>query len=278
MGTVTVAVPFADRWYFAELLRGATDRIAASGHVARVHVLPPSTTSTEDAATVIERDFAEPDSIGAIAAGFKYRADQSARVLMWRRPVVVVGGTVLGFPTVLIDDIGAARLAVEHLVGLGHSRIAHFAGTLQDQMDFVVHSRRAKGYRISMEAAGLEPVVVENDFDVDEVHRTALRLLQKPSRPTAIFAVSDEMAFPVLAAARELGLRPGEDLSVVGVDDHPRAAPEGLTTVRQQPAEMGAAAADLLLDDLSHGIDPRKSRLHPVSLVVRTSTGRPRGG
>lgn len=278
MGTVTVAVPFTDRWYFAELLRGATERIATAGHVARVHVVPPSTTSTADAAAAIEQDFAAPDSIGAIAAGFKYRADQSARVLTWQRPVVVVGGTVLGFPTVLIDDIGAARMAVEHLVDLGHTRIAHFAGTLQDQMDFVVHSRRAKGYRISMESAGLEPLVVENDFDEDQVHRTALRLLQKPSRPTAVFAVSDEMAIPVLAAARELGMEPGVDLSVVGVDDHPRAAAEGLTTVRQQPAEMGAAAADLLLDDLSHGIDPRKSRLHPISLIVRSSTGRPRNG
>ena len=155
MGVVSVAVPFADRWYFSELLRGATARIEAAGHRTRTHVLPPSPTSTAEAAAAIEADFADPESIGAIAAGFKYREDQSARVLAWQRPIVVVGGTVLGFPTVLIDDIGAARLAVEHLTGLGHTRIAHFAGTLQDQMDFIVNSRRAKGYRLSMEGAGL---------------------------------------------------------------------------------------------------------------------------
>lgn len=277
MGIISIAVPYTDRWYFAELVRGARRRTEAAGHTARIHVIAPSATSTAEAAAAIERDFADLDSLGAIAAGFQYRADHSSRALTWQRPLVAVGGSVLGFPTVMIDDMGAARLAVEHLVGLGHARITHFAGTMQHQMDFLIHSRRAKGYQRAMESAGLAPVIVENEFDPDAVHRSAMQVLQAPNRPTAVFAVSDEVAFPVLAAARELGLRPGQDLSVVGIDDHPRAESEDLTTVRQLPVEIGATAVDLLLSGLSHGPDPKQSRLAPISLIKRGSTGRPRG-
>lgn len=276
MGAISFAVPFGDRWYFTELLRGAWDRVEAVGHTLLVHVIPSSAAATGAAAAAIEQDFAAGGTIGAIAAGFRYRSEQGSRAKTWERPLVIIGGSQLGFPTVMIDDIGAARTAVQHLIGLGHRRIVHFTGLPQDQADFLANSRRVKGYRQAMESADLQPVLVENPFDADAVRRAALELLQRPDRPTAVFAVSDEIAFPVLRAARELGLEPGRDLSVVGIDDHPESKAADLTTVRQNPAEIGAAAVDLLLSGITPGLNPGQSRLLPITLVARGSTGRPR--
>jgi DNA-binding LacI/PurR family transcriptional regulator len=157
---------------------------------------------------------------------------------------------------------------------LGHIRITHFASDLDDQMDFSVHGRRARGYRMAMGRAGLDPVIVEVDFDPAHVRETALTVLDAPDRPTAIFAVSDEIAFPVMAAARDLGLEIGADLSIVGFDDHPRAEEERLTTIRQRPEEQGAAAAGLILSGIGHGPDPNQSRLMGTQLVTRESTRR----
>jgi LacI family repressor for deo operon, udp, cdd, tsx, nupC, and nupG len=277
MGLISIAAQATGRWYSAEILRGATERIEAAGHTALVHAIPLSDTSTAEAAAAIEADFAGHDSLGAVAAGFKYRAEHSTKALSWKRPIVAIGGSVLGFPTVMIDDIGAARIATGHLIDLGHTRITHLTEPLQSQADFLVFGRRVRGYRSAMESAGLEPVVVdiEREFDEASALESARALLEGPSRPTAVFAASDELAFAVLAAARDLGLRPGHDLSVVGFDDQPRAEAEDLTTMRQHPAEIGSAAVDLLLDGLAAGPDPKQSRLQPVTFVKRGSTGRP---
>jgi DNA-binding LacI/PurR family transcriptional regulator len=277
MGDVSIVVQATGRWYFAEILRGAKERIEAAGHTALVHEIPLSATSTAEAIAAIEEDFANRASLGAIAAGFKYRAEASTKALTWNRPLVAIGGSVLGFPTVMIDDIGAARLATKHLIDLGHTRITHLTEPLQNQADFLVFSRRVKGYRSAMESAGLDPVVVqiEHEFDPISAYRIAYELLESSSRPTGIFAASDEVALAVLAAARDLHLQPGRDLSVVGFDDQPQAEAEGLTTVRQQPAEIGATAVDMLLSGLASGPDPKQSRLHPITLINRNSTGRP---
>jgi DNA-binding LacI/PurR family transcriptional regulator len=274
MGTISIALPYDDRWYFSEALRGATTRITEAGHEAVVHVIPPSPTATAEAVTAIGRDFAEVDSIGAIALGFRYHEDQAGRTVALARPLVVIGGSVLGFPTVMIDDSGAAWTATDHLMQLGHTRIVHLAGDMYEQMDFSVHARRARGYLRAMERSGLEPLLIETAFDPDAAYAAAKKALQARIRPTAIFAVSDEIAFPVLAAARDLGLQIGVDLSVVGFDDHPRAQEEDLTTMRQRPDEQGAAAADLLLSGIGKGPDPKQSRLMSTTLVHRGSSAR----
>lgn len=274
MGTVSIAVPYDDRWYFAEILRGAQDRLELAGHQPLVHVFPPSPEATVDAVDAVDVDFRREDCIGAIAVGIKYREDQRERSLAWTKPLVMIGGSVTGWPSVLIDDIGGAFTATDHLMELGHTRIAHIAGTLEGQMAFAVHSRRAKGYRRAMERAGLPMAIVEADFDADEVKAKALELLGGRDRPTAVFVHADEMAFAVLDAAEELGIAVGPELSVVGFDDHPEAERRGLTTIRQRPAELGDLAAEMLMSGLESGPDPKRSRLASTGLVVRGSTRR----
>lgn len=189
-------------------------------------------------------------------------------------------------PTVELSDdvpfVGATnwnggRTATRHLVDLGHRRIAMVNGP-----DHVLCCRaRFDGYRAAMEAAGLpvEPgFLARTDLTRDAGRLAALDLLSRPDRPTAIFAGNDLQALGVYQAARELGLRVPDDLSVVGFDDLPVAAlvDPPLTTVHQPLAEMAAAATELAL---ALGRGERTSQIGlelATTLKVRQSTAAPR--
>ncbi|GAA3143848.1 LacI family DNA-binding transcriptional regulator [Planomonospora alba] len=193
-------------------------------------------------------------------------------------PMVVVGERDIeidGVDAVVDDDQLGARLAVDHLVGLGHRRIAHIEGTRS------CGRFRCEGYLVAMRRHALAPyIMVEQGEPTEEGGARAARsLLTRDPRPTAIFASNDMVAMGVLAAAAELGLRVPEDLSVVGYDNtHLAGVPAiSLTTVDQPRRAMGRSAAALLSDRIGN---PRKaSRLRQVTpeLVVRRSTGPARG-
>ncbi len=187
-------------------------------------------------------------------------------------------------PAVTVDDRGGARAAARHLLDLGHRRVAVVAERLaadgwegtaprarQDANPYDGTRERLAGYRDAWEAAGLDwdAVRVEEraPYGRDAGRRAARDLLA--DRPTAVLAMSDELALGVLDAAAARGLRVPGDLSVVGFDDTPSAAAAGLTTVAQPHLEKGAAAARLLLDLPGGAAAPPPL---PTRLVVRTST------
>jgi DNA-binding LacI/PurR family transcriptional regulator len=273
MGVVTIAVPAIERWYFTEIVRGAEQRILESGNEPRIHRVALSEDATAVATAAIRADFQNTDSVGAVAAGFRYRAGAQPVETSWDRPLVLIGGSALGFPTVMIDDLTAARTATEHLRGLGHTRIAHFTASREHQAGHLILRRRAKGYHLAMEAGGLEPVVIEHELDPTAAYEAARVALRAPNRPTAVFGVTDDIAIGVMEAARELDLQPGQDLSVVGFNDQPEALTADLTTIRIRPAEMGATAVDMLLAGITPGLDRSRSHLHSSTFVTRSSTG-----
>ncbi|MFJ2033885.1 LacI family DNA-binding transcriptional regulator [Streptosporangium sp. NPDC087985] len=190
-------------------------------------------------------------------------------------PTVVVGERDIdldGVDIVADDDQLGARLAIDHLVTLGHRRIAHIEGTHSSSGRF-----RCEGYLVEMRRHALAPyIMVEQGDCTEEGGATAARsLLTRTPRPTAIFASNDAVAMGVLSAAAELGLRVPEDLSVIGYDNiHLAGTPAiSLTTVGQPRRAMGRSAAALLSDRIG---DPGKtSRLRQIvpELVVRRSTG-----
>jgi DNA-binding LacI/PurR family transcriptional regulator len=194
-------------------------------------------------------------------------------------PTVVVGERDIdlgGVDIVVDDDQLGARLAIDHLVELGHRRIAHIEGTRSSSGRF-----RCEGYLVAMRRHALAPyIMVEQGDCTEEGGMLAARsLLTRDPRPTAIFAANDAVAIGVLAAAAELGLRVPEDLSVIGYDNTHLAGtqPISLTTVDQPRRAMGRSAATLLSDRIG---DPGKtSRLRQVTpeLVVRRSTGPAQG-
>jgi DNA-binding LacI/PurR family transcriptional regulator len=196
-----------------------------------------------------------------------------------RLPIVVLDGRrTPGDPTVDIDEEGGAHAVADHVLSLGHRRLAVVRfQPLTIGMVNSVAERRLAGYRAAAASHGVDPssvTVVDGwAYDRDEMIAVATALLSRPDRPTAVLAMSDEMAVAVIAAARSLGLSVPSDLSVTGFDDTSTAASSDppLTTVHQPHADKGAAAVRMLLAD---GAGPQQVTF-PVSLVVRASTAPP---
>jgi LacI family transcriptional regulator len=173
----------------------------------------------------------------------------------------------------LLDERKASAQMIDHVVALGHRRIAHIAGPLP-------HGGRAwrlAGYRDGLRRAGIEydeSLVVDGAFSFESGIEGAQRLLDLPDPPTAIFAANDDSACGVMHEAFERGLKVPDDLSVIGFDDTPTARQvwPSLTTVRQPCREMGRIAAEQLLASIR---DPSAGQLvHvPYDLKLRKSTG-----
>ena len=199
-----------------------------------------------------------------------------------RVPTVAVGlhGSPPAMDIVSSDDTAGAALAVNHLVGFGHTRIAHTSmepGPVGDAYA-LSHTARQRGYEEAMRANGLAPQVVVSTYSESGGYEAAARLLDSPNRPTAIFAGADIAAFGVLRAAQERAIRVPDDLSVVGYDNIAAAAMVGvqLTTVSQSSVETGRAAAQALLERLEGRTEPVSHLLQP-SLVVRATAGPAKG-
>ena len=174
-----------------------------------------------------------------------------------------------------VDNIGGARMAVEHLIRLGHTQIATITGPLS-----MAHGEdRLLGYRQALEAHRLavdERLIVEGDYTEESGSMGMRRLLS--ASPTALFAASDVMAIGALKALREAGLRVPEDVALVGFDDVSIASAivPALTTVRQPIEHLGSMAADLLLNSLASppgAHAPANRLILPTKLVVRDSCG-----
>jgi LacI family transcriptional regulator len=181
-----------------------------------------------------------------------------------------------GIPGVTVDDEAGGHLAVQHLLSLGHRRIAHVAGPQNAD----TARRRLRGYEGALEAAGLErlpELVAETSFDEAGGHVAATRVLRLEPRPTAIFVANVRAAIGALAAARRLGLRVPEDVSIVGFHDAPFASylDPPLTTVRMPLAEMGHQAVDNLLALLAGAHVEDVMVATPPELAVRASSAPP---
>jgi DNA-binding LacI/PurR family transcriptional regulator len=206
-----------------------------------------------------------------------------------RNVPIVISDTprVDGVPFVGIDDRGGARAAAAHLADLGHAHVGVVAFRLRadEHEGFVdVERRHDASYRVTRErlegyaeglGAGWDDVPLYETFPNSRATgaRAAHALLAREPRPTALLAMSDELALGTLDAAAALGLAVPADLSVVGYDDAPAAALCDLTTVRQPLVEKGRAAGRMLLAALD-GRTPADVTL-PTQLVVRGSTATP---
>lgn len=179
--------------------------------------------------------------------------------------------------SVRVDDVHGGRLATEHLVGLGHRRIAHVAGP----EGHTPSRERLEGYRQALEAAGLafEPALVIPGNGRPEGGATALAaLLALPERPSAAFCYNDMTAIGLLRSGKAAGVRVPEDLAVVGFDNIPFAAyvTPALTTIAQPMLELGQRAMDMALALMS-GQERVESGIPDVvlqgQLIVRESAG-----
>jgi LacI family transcriptional regulator len=274
-GLVAAIVPVVYNLYFSAIVSGVVE--AAYEHELGLVLWPTQHEHASEVSMVdrVTRGAAD----GALLILPQLSGEELARLLDGSCPFVVVNprlpleGRV---PCVSAAHRSGADQAMEHLLALGHRRIAAITGP----PGRVATEDRRTGYRAALTAAGIErepALEVEADFQFEPGADAAGSLLDLPEPPTAIFAFSDSIAIGALDAARERGVRVPEDLSIVGFDDSQFAtvvAPR-LTTVRQPLAQIGRTAVGLLLRLLE---PPRSGPLQielPTRLVVRGSTGPP---
>jgi len=176
-------------------------------------------------------------------------------------------------PFIGIDNVHAARLAVEHLIGLGHTNIAHVAGP----MDNVLSRDRKEGWEQALRAAGVDldqALVLGGDFSLESGRRAATQMITTDDPPTAFFCANDEMAIGVLQALNQQGLEVPGDCSVIGFDDIEFAGftVPPLTTVRQPRRMIGERAMTAMIDLIERNQSPAEPVVLPVEVIVREST------
>ena len=271
---VGVVVSDITNVFYPELLEALASRLSD----AQLRMLLINAAGVDDAAAARLLGEARVDAAIFTAAlhGPKWVLDLAEHHF----PVVLVNREVdLPVDRVVSDNARGAALAAEHLLSLGHRRIAVLAG----HPDASTTRERLRGFTDVLQSAPdiADPLVVEGRFDYKISHRAVRQLLGSCPRPTAIFCHNDLMAFAALNAARAEGVHVPDDLSVVGFDDVWMAAWEtlDLTTVRQPITDMARTAVDLVQSRLAEPDHSPRTVMYPCELVVRsTSASAPNSG
>ena len=200
-----------------------------------------------------------------------HRLNESDVELPTGMPVVVLDSSAhYDLPVVDTDQAQGARLATEHLLGLGHETVWHVTGP---QESFSAQRRQESWHKTLADHGAFVPEPLTGDWTAESGHAAGLRLAATPG-VTAVFAANDQMALGVLRALHQTGRSVPEEVSVVGFDDMPEAASfwPALTTVRQHFDQVGVAAWRSLLASIE-GERPGSVGLIPTELVVRESSG-----
>ena len=258
--------------FFPLLLRGATD--ACNSH--QYQLILSLFTANADRQEIYQRILRSGYLDGVIVASASLEDPLIPNLLRDRIPFVSVGRRPNGrVHYVDADNVSGARMAVEHLIRLGHRRIA----TITGRLDMIHGQDRLSGYRQALEARGIpveEELIVEGDFTEAGGTLGMQRLL--PSSPSAVFVASDMMAIGALKALRQADVQVPQDIALVSYDDIPIASAivPALTTVRQPIERMGSMAVEVLLSVLETSPEeesPAHRIVLPTELVIRASCG-----
>lgn len=267
--TIGIIIPDISNPYYAEIVRGIQDTADRTGYAVMLH----NTDGKEDR---IIRDIyvlREKSVDGVIISGGIINGYDTLSVLKELKDrVVVVGRHAVDFPAIMVDNMGGATQAVQHLIDLGHRQIACIGGPVGSSTAV----DRLTGYRNALAQNGLpfnERLVKRGAWNPRSGYLLAGQLLRAKARPTAIFSTNDQMAFGVIKAAKEAGLQVPRDLAVVGFDNIPLASyiDPPLTTVGIPMSELGSAAMRMLVALIS-GEEFDKLRLFKTKLLIRESS------
>jgi DNA-binding LacI/PurR family transcriptional regulator len=278
---IGVVLPFVDTWFFSVILQSIESELTDKGFDLTLYNLSGGLERRRK----VFFELVNRKRVDAfIAVAVKPSEEELAQLAASGIPMLSLGGPIAGVRTVAVDEVHAGRLATQHLIDLGHTKIAIISGAIGLDFEFDEPNLRRHGYLEALKAADLSVKaswLAEADFSMANAYKVATQLLKdRASAPTAIFAVSDEMAIGALMAARDLGLKVPQDVSIVGMDNHVLAEFFGLTTVSQDAAGQGANAARCVMElldnpDSSRPINVEENEVWPVELIVRASTAAP---
>ena len=272
--TIGVAAPLFGTWFSSRALGGINSVFAKAGY----DMLISTMTAPEDRLDFLQgaRSFCKRVD-GIVLMGTFVSAEGGSADSFFNRPVVTVGEHLEGAGSIAIDNRLASRRAVDHLIEQGHERIGLITGPVPPGLPTPEPEQRRLGYEDALREAGLRidpSVVAHGDGSAGGGARALSTLIASSDPPTAVFCMSDEMAFGALHAAQSAGMAVPGDLSVIGFDDHELADALGLTTMRQSVTEMGVKAAELVIA-LIDGNEPLSDITWDVPLVVRCTTAPP---
>jgi LacI family transcriptional regulator, repressor for deo operon, udp, cdd, tsx, nupC, and nupG len=271
-GSGAVITPPIARWFFSTVLSGVESVLQTAG----IDLLLMSVSTPDGQHRLPPAPRLRRRVDGILVISLPPQDPQLHEVLSLHMPTSLIGVALEGVPSVTIDDVLAGQIATQHLINLGHERIGIITGA-PTQSPYTADNDRFRGFEQAMSGAHLtiDPMMEAYGYFTiagGEQAMTALLTLKDP--PTAVFAMSDEMAFGAMRALRSHGLQPGRDMSLVGVDGHDMSELLDLTTVVQPVQDLGRIAAEALLLQLrSPGNEAAVESIRlPTQLIVRGST------
>lgn len=272
--TIAVIIPYLSRPSAIERFRGIEVALAAASYDPIVFNI-----ETPERREAVFRELPRPERVdGLIIVSISPRSAELERILRAGLPTVLVDAHHRSLPRIVGNDVLGGRLAAQHVIGLGHRRIAFLGDYSRTPLAFTSSRLRLMGVRAALNAAGLSlppGYVGTGEHSRRRAAELATRMLTTPTPPTAIVCASDTQAAGVLEAIGHLGLRVPADVSVTGYDDLELADHLGLTTIHQPLFESGLRAVERLLR-LLDGAPPEPLReVQDISLVVRRSTAAP---
>lgn len=267
--TVGVIAPYFGTWYVSQILTGVESLLRLGQYDLLVSSISRRTGPEEFASQI--RSLARRVD-GVITIDLYPSAPGRGELERLPVPLVCVGDRIDGRSYSMLDNVAAGRLAAAHLLELGHTRMAMIRGLDNGSP---VEAARLAAFGATLNQAG----VAFGEDDVYTVEMTtsggvdaAAQILARDDRPTAVFCVSDEIAFGLLGTMWRKGMVAPDDIAVVGVDGHELAGPLGLTTVHQSVRDAGRWAARVLLDAIGDPSTEPETRLENPELIVRAST------
>ena len=271
---VAVVVPHISRWFFGAMLEALESVLRE----ADLDVLLYTVGNAADSHSFFERLPARRKVDAVVVLAFLVSEAERHRLDLMGVSIVAAGGQSAAYPYVSIDDEAAGRQAMDHLIFLGHRRIAMIAAIDPKETRWPAVPFRSQAYHSALRDAGIaaDPRLVTTvDWGGLQGAEAMSQLLSLREPPTAVYAHSDEVAVGAMRTLRRAGLRIPEDISVIGIDDHPLAELTDLTTVGQPVRQQGLLAGQMVLG-LLHGDDIERAVTVPTRLIVRRSTAPPR--
>ena len=267
--TIGVIIPDISNHYYAEIVRGIQSVADREGY----NIILQNTDRNQD--QIVKSIYLLREKIvdGIIFSGGTINGYEPLSALKELRDrVVVIGRHDVDFPAIMVDNIAGATIAIEHLIDVGHKRIG-FIGWSEDS---TTAKDRLSGYKnaLAQNSCHFEPSLIRHGkLTPASGCQEAEVLLSQEKRPTAIFAGNDQMAFGVIYAAIEMGLRVPEDLAVIGFDNIPLSSffVPSLSTIEVPMFTLGTDSMESLVR-LMAGEQVSRIKLHKTKLIVRNST------
>ena len=269
---IAVTLPFLTYPSFVQRLRGVQRALANSGYELILY----STETPEERESHFDLLARRVRADGVLVISIPLTEAHVQNFLGMNVPTVLVDVYHPALHRVFTDDMQGGYMATKHLIDLGHQKIAFVSDLLETELDFVAMRDRYKGYKKALVDAGIgfDPKYhKEAPHGREEAQEMAQELLTYDDPPTAIFAGSDTQAIGVLDAAKELGIKVPEQLSVIGYDNIRDAEYLNLTTISQPLFTSGFEGAKLLLSILAEPSDEIHAIDLPLELIERSTTG-----